>query len=146
MYYIYNHTCLRILPSLITGVKIKDLLIAFFHLSRKFPLKRSMLLLFQHLHSLCLTCLSAIKEKEFLKALDSKEEKLEKHLIEVIIFNDCQIGSIWTVNLCCWGYIRQWIIAASSLVSNWYRGHMSSKFTKAYFKVKKIMMIMHVFN
>lgn len=27
----------------------------------------------------------------FLKTLDFKEEKLQKHQVEVIIFNDCQI-------------------------------------------------------
>lgn len=32
-----------------------------------------------HLHSLCLTYLSPIKEKVFLKTLDFKGEKLEKY-------------------------------------------------------------------
>lgn len=61
-----------------------------YHLYRKFPLNRSILLLFKHLHSLCLTRLSSIKGKVFLKTLDFKEEKLEKNKIEVITFNDCQ--------------------------------------------------------
>lgn len=62
-----------------------------YHLYEKFPFKRSILLLLKRLYSLCLTCLSHINGKTFLKTLDFKEEKLQKHRVEVIIFNDCQI-------------------------------------------------------
>lgn len=40
---------------------------------------RSIGLLLLHLHGLCLTYLSPIKEKVFLKTLDFKGEKLEKY-------------------------------------------------------------------
>lgn len=40
---------------------------------------RSIGLLLLHLHDLCLTYLSPIKEKVFLKTLDFKGEKLEKY-------------------------------------------------------------------
>lgn len=50
---------------------------ASYHLYRKSPLKRSILLLFKHLPRLCLTCLSHIKGKVCLKTLDFKEEIIE---------------------------------------------------------------------
>lgn len=43
-------------------------------------------------------------------------------------------------------YIHQWIIRKNSVVSNRYKGHLTYKFTKAYFKVKKNMTAMCVLN
>lgn len=58
---------------------------ALYHLYRKFPLKRSIVLPFKYLQRLRLTCLSHINGKVFLKTLDFKKEKLQKHQVEVVI-------------------------------------------------------------
>lgn len=72
----------------------------FYHLYGRIPLKRSILLLFKHLPSQCLTCLSHIKGKVCLKTLDFNEEKLGKPPVEVIICKDCQ-----TQHYFCFGSI-----------------------------------------